>query len=153
MNSSIGRAILVSLTIWVCAVFFNAILGTIVLSASAEPSIFLVGLMFGAAFSFPVFLAILIVLYSCISKSTPGEIIVRQVFITGFVMTVLVFLAFMIMFDGMGAMVFALLIVALVSCAASISIHIGILNKLGSDYRTLHNQFEHEDKNDLTGAD
>ena len=134
MKNVIARSLWVSFTIWLCAVLVNAFIGSIVLIGTIDLEMLQVGALFGAVFSFPVLLAIMIVLYCCISTLSTSELIIKQVFATGLIMTIVVFIAFIFLFSVYGSETVLLFIGTLASATLSISIHINVLRKLGSDY-------------------
>jgi len=91
-----------AIRIWLLAVAVNTILGTVYLAGIKfldVESLLYFGMFYGAIFSFPVMIALLIVInqYSVAEKS--GLLLFRTVIRTGIALTVVVFIAFWIMMN------------------------------------------------------
>jgi hypothetical protein len=88
-----------AIRIWLLAVAVNTILGTVYLASirflDAETLLFY-GTFYGAIFSFPVMIAILIIINQ---YSVSGLLLFRTVVRTGMALTVAVFIAFWIMMN------------------------------------------------------
>jgi len=108
-----------AIRIWLLAVAVNTLLGTIYLAGigflDAEELLFY-GTLYGAIYSFPVMIAILIIInrYSAADKS--GLILLRAVFRTGLALTAVVFAVFWAMIGLNGVIMFLVgLCIALLS--------------------------------------
>jgi hypothetical protein len=112
-----------AIRIWLLAVVANTLLGTIFLVAirwaRAEQLLFF-GTYYGVIFSFPVMLAILIIINRYAADKS-GLILLRTVYRTGLALTVVVFITFCIMI-GMREAVICLIL----QCIALLSGVLGI---------------------------
>lgn len=124
--------------IWLAAVMINAVLGTFYLSGYPfdryTSTILLTGLLWGAPFALPVPIVIMIVMNRCLKAGMNGFQLLGRVFITGIVMSIIVFLIFssIIGLNGEKEMV-ALLGTAVLSGIIAIAIHYRPLLKLGNN--------------------
>jgi hypothetical protein len=113
-----------AIRIWILAVAVNTLLGTIFLAgikwADAESLLFF-GTYYGAIFSLPVMLAMLIIINRYAAADKTGLIILRAVYRTGLTLTIVVFIAFCIMI-GMREAIICLVL----QCIALLSGVLGI---------------------------
>ena len=113
-----------AIRIWLLAVAVNTLLGTIFLAgikwADAESLLFF-GTYYGAIFSLPVMLAMLIIINRYAAADKTGLIILRAVYRTGLTLTIVVFITFCIMM-GMREAIICLVL----QCIALLSGVLGI---------------------------
>jgi len=100
MNNTFLKQLWLAIRIWLLAVVVNTLLGTIFLAcikwADAEELLFF-GTLYGAIFSFPVMLTILIIINRYAAADKTGLILLRAVYRAGLALTVVVFITFCIM--------------------------------------------------------
>jgi hypothetical protein len=140
-NSYLYRLWLIA-RIWLAAVMINAALGTFYLSDypinNNTPTIFLTGLAWGAPFSLPVPIVIMIVMNRCLKAGMDGYQLLGRVFITGILMSIIMFLTFssLIGLNGEKEMV-VLLGTAVLSGIIAIAVHYRPLLKLGNNANSI----------------
>ena len=138
MNNSFLYRLWLLARIWLAAVMINAVLGTFYLSDYPfnryTPTILLTGLVWGAPFSLPVPIVIMIVMNRCLKAGMNGFQLLGRVFITGILMSIIMFLIFssIIGLNGEREMV-ALLGTAVLSGIIAIAIHYRPLLKMGNN--------------------
>ncbi len=91
MYTNFSRQLWVAFKIWVLAVCANTIFGTVYLSGPGDTSmialLLIYGTLFGAMYSTPVFIVLLIVINRCVAKKVSGLFMFRMVFASGLVLT------------------------------------------------------------------
>jgi len=118
MNKSFLKQLWLATRIWLLAVAVNAILGTVYLAESfhSVADLAMIGLVYGAIYSFPVMIAILLVINRYSANDKSGLLVFRAVVQTGVALTVVVFIAFWIMMGLDGVLMFlALQCIAILS--------------------------------------
>lgn len=125
MNYNLLKQLWLAIRIWLLAVAVNTILGTIYLTCikflDAESLLF-IGAFYGAIFSFPVMITILMILNRFSAAEKTGLIIFSAVLKTGVALTVGVFVVFWIVMSLHGVMMFLVLqCIALLSGILSIT--------------------------------
>lgn len=143
MNNTFLKQLWLVIRIWLLAVAVNTLLGTFYLTdfftKYREIAIFLeVGTMYGALFSFPIMLVLLVIINRCVATDTKGMLLFLIVFVSGIVLTVIMFLIFWAMIGGYGNMGILICIAILSGIVAMASFHTSLL-KLGSDFKKANN--------------
>lgn len=124
MKSYSGTAAGIAFKIWSIAILCNTIIGTIVLSDNVTDAInfILIGAIFGAIFSFPVFFILWVLLFSLLKKKFSAIYILRVILICGIIMALVSWGTFSNGFSGGGFLQEPFAIVPLVSAIISIVI-------------------------------
>jgi len=98
MNASLLKRLWLAARIWLVAVMINTVLGTLYLTGFTYSihtgTIVFAGLIWGVPFSFPVLIVILAVMNRCMKEEINGLQLFWRVFITGVMMSVIMFLIF-----------------------------------------------------------
>jgi hypothetical protein len=119
MKNSFLLQLWLAIRIWLLAVAINTLLGTAYLSVIKfldAASLLFFGTYYGGIFSFPVMLAILIIINRYSAADKTGLLLLRAVFRTALALTVVVFIAFWMMMGLDGVVMFlVLLCIALLS--------------------------------------
>jgi hypothetical protein len=149
MVNTFLKQLWLAIRIWLFAVTVNTILGTIFLTAINfldAGSLLMFGSCYGALFSFPVMIAILVIInrYSAADKS--GLVMFRAVFNTGVALTVVVFMVFWFMMGLRGIMMCVILqCIALLSGILSMTAFNRSILKWGR-VRNNVQKYSHENK-------
>jgi hypothetical protein len=138
MNNNFLKQLWLALRIWLVAIAVNSLLGTFYLTdfftSPHEIPVFLeTGSIFSALFSFPIMLVLLIIINRCMATDTNGLLLFRTVFVSGIVLTVIMFLLFWALiggYDGFGM----LLSIAILSGIVGMASHHKSLLKSGSEF-------------------
>lgn len=120
MRNSLLKQIWVAFKIWLFALATNTILGSLYLSGGLDYDLMYMGVFFGAIFSFPIFLLLLLVINRCLSGNMRGIQIFRIVILTGLGLTVIAFLLFMQSGLGVGGDGLGLLMISLLSAITGV---------------------------------
>jgi hypothetical protein len=108
MKKSFLKQLWVALKIWVIALVVNTFAGNLYLAGEFDTyietyfdtTVILYGLLYGAAFSLPVALILLIIINHCVARRKNGMVIFRYVFITALLLSLLSSLFFIAAFWG-----------------------------------------------------
>ena len=135
------KQFLLAVVIWLFAVVINTVLGTIYLVAIKfldAGSLLEFGSFYSAVFSFPIMIAILIIINRYAAGYKKGVRLFNAVFITSIVLTIIVFFIFWNMI-GMRGVIMALILqcIAIVSGIISIMTFYTRLVKWGGDFKTV----------------
>jgi hypothetical protein len=137
MNTNFLKRLWLAIRIWLVAVLINTVLGTLYLTdftySLYTGTILFAGLIWGTPFSFPVMIIIMAVMNRCMKDEMNGLQLFWGVFITGILMSVIMFLIFcgVVGFYGLDEMKF-LFGAAVLSGIIAIAIHYRPLLKLGN---------------------
>jgi hypothetical protein len=139
MNNTFLKQLWLVIRIWLLAVAVNTLLGTFYLTdffaKSHEIGLFLeIGTFYGALFSFPIMMVLLIIINRCMATDTNGMLLFMIFFASGIVCTVIMFLIFWAMIGGYGNMAILICIAVLSGIIAMASFHTSLL-KSGSDFK------------------
>ncbi|OQP47097.1 hypothetical protein A4H97_06185 [Niastella yeongjuensis] len=142
MKYAFLKQLLLALLIWLFAIIINTVLGTLYLLAikfhNDAGDLVIFGTIYGAVFSFPVMLAILIIINRYAAGFKKGAFLFNAVFISSIVLTVIVFLLFWNMI-GIRGMIMALVLqcIAIVSGITSLMTFYKQLVQWGGDFNTV----------------
>ena len=132
MKNTFLNQLWLAIRIWLLAVAANTLLGTFYLTEfftiSHEIPFYLqVGSFYGAVFSFPIMVILLIIINRCIATNTNGMLLFMIVFASGIVLTVIMFLIFWAWMGGYKNMSILLTIAVLSGIVGMISYHKALL--------------------------
>jgi hypothetical protein len=142
MNTNFLKRLWLATRIWLVAVMINTVLGTFYLTdftySLYTGTIIWAGLIWGAPFSFPVLLVIMAVMNRCMKDEMNGLQLFWGVFITGIMMSVIMFLIFccFVGFYGHNQMP-VLLGAAILSGIIAVTVHCRPLLKLGNNFKSV----------------
>ena len=117
MKKELLKQFWVAFKIWAIALAVNTGLGCLYLVGYFENMVMLIGLVYGAIFSLPVLIILLIVLNHCVSRRKNGLEIFQYVLLFGICLSLIAAVFFMVLFPGTPQ---ALLMIAVVSAVAAI---------------------------------
>ena len=142
MNTNFLKILWLATRIWLVAVVTNTVLGTFYLTdftfSLDTGAVIWAGLLWGSLFSFPVMLMIMAVMNWCIKAEMNGLKIFWGVFISGILMTVIMFLIFCCFFGlHTDNLIKVLLGSAVLSCITAVTAHCRPLLKLGSNFKSV----------------
>ena len=143
MKYAFLKQLLLAIVIWLFAVVLNCVLGTIYLVAiefhefHSAGDLLVSGSIYGAVFSFPVMLAIFIIINRYAAANKKGALLFNAVFITSVVLSVIMFLLFWNMI-GISGVIMALVLqcIAIVSGIISLMTFYKQLVEWGGDFNT-----------------
>jgi hypothetical protein len=139
MNNSFLKQLWLAARIWLLALATNTLLGTFYLtefftSPHEIPDFLVVGTVYGAVFSFPIMVILLIIINRCMATHTNGLLLFLIVFGSGIVLTVIMFLIFWAAIGGYNNDMGMLLTIAVLSgIVGMITFHRSLL-KSGSEF-------------------
>jgi hypothetical protein len=141
MKYAFLQQLLLAIAIWVWAIILNTIIGTIYLVAinfDTVSTLLECGIIYGAAFSFPIMLAILFIINLYVRNNRQGARLFNTVFITSVVLTIVVSVLFwkLVYVSGI-VMGLVLMSIALVSGIISLMTFYKRLVQWGGDFRTV----------------
>jgi hypothetical protein len=142
MNTNFLQRLWLATRIWLIAVVTNTVLGTLYLTDFAfsldTGAVVGAGLLWGSLFSFPVMIIITAVMNWCIKAEMNGLQLFWGVFVTGILMTVIMFLIFCC-FMGLHTdnLIKVLLGSAVLSGITAVTAHCRPLLKLGSNFKNV----------------
>ena len=136
MNNTFLKQLWLAIRIWLLAVAANTLLGTFYLTEfftnPHEIPLYLeVGTIYGAVFSFPIMVVILIIINRCMATNTNGMLLFLIVFGSGIVLTVIMFLLFCAMIAGYKEMGMLLTIAVLSGIVGMVTYHKPLLKSGG----------------------
>lgn len=139
MKNTFLKQLWLATRIWLLAVATNTLLGTFYLTVffmnyHEIPFYLQVGSFYGAVFSFPIMVILLIIINRCIATNTNGMLLFMIVFGSGIVLTVIMFLIFWAWLGGYKNMSMLMTIAVLSGIISMISYHKSLL-KSGSDFK------------------
>jgi hypothetical protein len=139
MNNAFLKQLWLALRIWLLAVATNTLLGTFYCTefftiSHKIPFYLQVGSFFGAVFSFPIMVILLIIINRCIATNTNGMLLFMTVFASGIALTVITFLIFWAWIGGYKNMGMLLTIAVLSGIVGMITFHKSLL-KSGSEFK------------------
>ncbi|MFL5743362.1 MAG: hypothetical protein ACJ751_01760 [Niastella sp.] len=140
MKYAFLKQLLLAIAIWFWAVILNTILGTIYLVAinfDTAGNLLECGIFYGAIFSFPIMITILIIIITYTANNKKGARLFNTVFITSIVLTVIASVLFWKLVYVRGiVMGLVLMCITIVSGIISLMTFYKRLVQLGGDFRT-----------------
>jgi hypothetical protein len=141
MNNTFLKQLWLATRIWLLAVATNTLLGTFYLTEFFTnpheiPFYLEVGIAYSALYSFPIMVAILIIINRCMATKTNGMLLFLIVFASGIVLTVIVFLIFSAMIIGYKESGMLLTIAVLSGIVGMLTFHKSLL-KSGSEFKNV----------------
>jgi hypothetical protein len=139
MNNTFLKQLWLAARIWLLAVATNTLLGTFYCTEFFTnpheiPFYLEVGIAYSALYSFPIMVAILIIINRCMATNTNGMLLFLIVFASGIVLTVIMFLFFCAMVAGYRDMGMLLTIAVLSGIVGMLTFHKSLL-KSGSEFK------------------
>lgn len=145
MNNGFFRQLSISVRIWLLAILFNSIFGTLWIWQFGSDTemimvLMIIGSMLGLVFSIPVLLTILIAINILVRKKATGRQICLTIYACGLLLTIFSFILF-----GRNPMgdVYHFIIIGELAGALAITLQYQPLKKLGSDFSPTY-QFDYE---------
>lgn len=140
MKTTFADQIWISIKIWLIAIAVNTLLGTIYLNtfyiSGLVGNYLTLGTAYGAVYSFPVIVLLLVVINRAIAAGKNGLWLFRAVYITGIALTVIVFGVFCIEPVFPVHVLMILLAIAVVSGLTAIATQYKPLLRAGKDFQT-----------------
>lgn len=140
MSKSFLKQFWVAFKIWSIALAANTLLGSLYLAGDLEKFMISVGLLYGAIFSIPIFIILLVVIQHCASRKKNGLQIFQYVFIFGLLLTIISAVFFLVLLPEAPV---ALLMIAMLSAVIGTGSQYNSLFKL-ADYDGHLKNFLHE---------
>jgi len=143
MKYAFLKQLLLAIAIWVWAIILNTVLGTIYLVAIRfldAASLLAFGSLYSAVFSFPVMIALFIIINRYAAGDKKGVSLFNAAFITSVVLTITVFLVFWHLMGLRGLIMgLVLQVIAIASGVISLMTFYTRLVKSGGDFKTALN--------------
>jgi hypothetical protein len=147
MKYAFLKQLLLAIIIWLFAIAINTVLGTIYLTAInfGDPGNLLVfGGIYSTVFSFPIMIAIFIIINRYAAGHKKGALLFNAIFLTSILLTVIVFLLFWNWIGIRGVIMGVVLqCIAIASGVISVMTFYTRLVKWGGDFNTV-NKYSHE---------
>ena len=142
MNNTFRQQLWAAVRIWLLAILLNSIIGTLwfLYSELDIPWMIIFGILFGAIFSTPVLLGIIVVMNILVRRRHTARQICFAVYLTGILLTIFSFILFT---RRMYVDDIQLLFIAELAAVLSITIQYRLVKKLGSEFSPAY-QFDYE---------